>query len=427
MNIIVGIANVAFIAFISYLLWQRDHSPLKTYYWPALLFKLMSGIALGLLYTYYYDGGDTFNYFNDGVKLANIARKDVASYFSFLWSGDESVPIWSELNYKQPRAMFLSKATSLFCLLTSDSYWVISLHFSFISFLCTWMLARKILKLNPDAVFATALAFFFFPSIVFWSSGVIKESLAMAAMFFLCVIFLQLWLKEKVGLIKWLVSAFAIWVLWNLKYYYLGVFLPVAATALLAKWIFARMKYQHMVLKIVLWCIILIGPLFLISTLHPNFYPERFLQVVVSSYNEFHAISHERNAIHYPSMDPTFITLVQNIPFAIFSGLYRPLITEATTVLQVLSSIENFLLLVLTISVLTQIKHLVRGNHRLLTFSLLAYVLILCVFLALSTPNFGTLSRFRIGFLPFFVFLLTSQNRLVTRLIKPNRPTHLVP
>ena len=427
MNIIVGIANVAFIAFISYLLWQRDHSALKKYYWPALLFKLSAGIALGLLYTYYYDGGDTFNYFNDGVKLANIARKDVASYFSFLWSGEESNPIWSELNYRQPRAMFLSKVTSLFCLLTADSYWVISLYFSFISFLCAWMLARKILNLNSDAVFATALAFFFFPSIVFWTSGVIKESLAMAAMFFVCVIFLQLWLKEKVGLIRWLVSIFAVWILWNLKYYYLGVFLPVAATALLARWVFARMKHQSIVIKIVIWCVLLIGPLLLISTLHPNFYPERFLQVVVSSYNEFHGISQGRNVIHYPSMDPSFTTLAQNIPLAIFSGLYRPLIIEATTALQALSSIENFLLLVLTISALAQIKRVARGNHRLLTFSLLAYVLFLCIFLALSTPNFGTLSRFRVGFLPFFVFLLTAENRLVTRLIKPNRPTHLVP
>ena len=84
---------------------------------PHLLLKLVAGICLGLVYTYYYSVGDTFPYFQDGVTLANVARTDVVSYFSFLWSGDESFPIWSELVYKQPRAMFLSKITSLFCVL----------------------------------------------------------------------------------------------------------------------------------------------------------------------------------------------------------------------------------------------------------------------------------------------------------------------
>ena len=427
MNIVVGIVNVAFIAYVSYLLWKRDHSPLKTFYWSALIFKLLSGIALGLLYLYYYNGGDTFNYFNDGVKLASLARQDPGSYISFLWSGDESYSIWTELTYKQPRAIFLSKVTSLFCLLTADSYWVISLYFSFISFLCAWILAKKILILNTGSEFAGVLAFLFFPSIVFWSSGVIKESLAMAALFFVCVIFLQLWLKERVGLMRWPLTGFAIWILWNLKYYYIGVFLPVAATALLAKWIFARLKTQSLAIKIIVWSSIFIGPMVLISSLHPNFYPERFLDVVVSSYNEFHAISDDRDVIYYSTMEPTLTSIMKNIPLAIFSGLYRPFITEATTIFQILSAAENFLLLVLTISVLTQIKQLIKGKHRLLTFSLLVYVLILCVFLALSTPNFGTLSRFRIGFLPFFVFLLTAKNPLVTRLIKPNWPANLVP
>ena len=427
MNIVVGIANVAFIAYISYQLWKRDNSPLRFFYWPALLFKLLCGIALGLLYTAYYDSGDTFNYFNDGVKLANLARQDPGSYIRFLWSGDESYSFWGELTYKQPRAMFLSKVTSLFCVFTADSYWVISLYFSLINFSFAWMLARKILIVKPDSGFAVVLAFLFFPSIVFWSSGVVKESLAMAALFFLSVTFLHLWFKEKVGVIKWLLTAFAIWILWNLKYYYLGVFLPVAATAFLAKWIFSWTRIQSLAIKIIVWSIIFIGPMVLISSLHPNFYPERFLDVVVSSYNEFHNISDDRDVIYYGTMEPTITSIMKNIPLAIFSGLYRPFITEATTMLQILSAAENFLLLVLTISVLTQIKQLIKGKHRLLTFSLLVFVFILCVFLALSTPNFGTLSRFRIGFLPFFVFLLTAENPLVTRFIKPKWPANLVP
>ena len=110
---------------------------------------------------------------------------------------------------------------------------------------------------------------------------------------------------------------------------------------------------------------------------------------------------------------------------AIFSGLYRPFFTEATTVLQFLSAAENFLLLIMTATALMRIKNIVKGKHRLLIFSLIIYIIVLCIFLALSTPNFGTLSRYRVGFLPFFVFLLIAENPLVTRLIKSKWPANL--
>ena len=426
MNIVVGIVNVAFIAFISYRVWMTDRSSLKHFYWPALLFKLFAGIGLGLLYTFYYTVGDTFNYFNDGVKLADLARQNVGSYISFLWSGDEAFPIWAELMYKQPRAMFLSKITSVFCILTADSYWVTSLYFSAISFFCAWMLAKKILILYDDK-FAVAMAFFFFPTVIFWSSGVIKESLAMAALFFLSIIFLQLWLKERIKVSKWLLTILAGWILWNLKYYYIAVFSPVAATALMAQWTYTRLHTESLSLKMVLWCMIFLGPLLLISVLHPNFYPERFLSVVVDSYHEFQAISAERDAIQYNTIEPTLPGIVKNVPLAIFSGLYRPFITETTTVLQLSSSIENLLLLLLTGAALLRIKRTAKGKHRLLVFSLVIYIVILCVFLALSTPNFGTLSRYRVGFLPFFVLLLTIENPLVTRLVNSKWVSNLAP
>jgi hypothetical protein len=42
-----------------------------------------------------------------------------------------------------------------------------------------------------------------------------------------------------------------------------------------------------------------------------------------------------------------------------------------------------------------------------------SYCIVLCVFLALSTPNLGTLSRYRVGFLPFLIFLLAYRNPLI--------------
>ena len=41
------------------------------------------------------------------------------------------------------------------------------------------------------------------------------------------------------------------------------------------------------------------------SILHPNFYYERFIEVVVSSYYEFQAISNADDLIHYNALEST--------------------------------------------------------------------------------------------------------------------------
>ena len=92
MKAAVLVLNLAFLLFISYRIWSLEKFSLRTFFWPALVLKLAGGISLGLVYTYYYSAGDTFHYFHDGVKLASLARTDAASYFGFLWAGDESFP-----------------------------------------------------------------------------------------------------------------------------------------------------------------------------------------------------------------------------------------------------------------------------------------------------------------------------------------------
>lgn len=417
MKVAIALLNIAFLIFISYRLWKTEQSPLHKIFWPALFLKCVAGICLGLVYTYYYSVGDTFTYFYDGMNLAQVARTNVGSYLSFLWSGDETFPIASELVYKQPRAMFLSKVTSIFCLLTTDNYWISSLYFSFICFITAWLLVKKLAVFNKSVVDAAVISFLFFPSVVFWSSGIIKESLALASLFYLAFIFLKVWTKDSLKLAHWLLVLLFIWLLWNLKYYYLAIFLPVVITTLALRFILSRIAIRSAGVKAMLWMFIFIIPLVMVSILHPNFYPERFMTVVVSSYNEFRSISDPHDLIHYKSLEATPLSLLQNMPFALFSGLFRPFLTEANNVLQYFIALENLVVLTLTLSALRNTWKFIYNKHRLLLFSILVYSVLLCIFLALSTPNFGTLSRYRVGFLPFLVLLITIDNPLINNLM----------
>lgn len=426
MNLVFIVLNLSLFAFICYSIWKREHSPQRKFFWPALFFKLWAGIFLGLIYTYYYSVGDTFSYFEDGKTLARIARTNFQSYLSFLWAGDETSSNWPGLIFSQPRALFLSKIASVFCLVSNDNYWIVSIYFSFISFASAWYLVKKIVAFFPDTMIAAVLSFLFFPSVVFWGSGLIKESFALAALFFLSAIFLKAWNKQQLHVLEWLLLPLSLWILWNLKYYYLAVFLPVVLTALITRVLVSRFKISNFWIEIALWCGMLLIPSVLISGLHPNFYPHRLMDVVVSSNQQFQAISDSRDLIHYHQLHATAGGIIQNIPLAFISGVFRPFITEAHGLLQIFGAIENLFLLILFLFAIPSMTKLWRSEHRLLLFSAIVFVFVLCVFLALSTPNFGTLSRYRVGFLPFLVFLLTIQNMLINKMMTSKVITRLV-
>jgi hypothetical protein len=377
----------------------------------------VAGIFLGLIYTYYYTSGDTFNYFADGVRLAALAKSDASSYLTFLWSGEESHLVVSDLIYQQPRALFLSKVTSLFCLLTWNSYWVISLYYSAFSFLTGWILVRKVAAVFPAARIAAVIAVLFFPTVVLWSSGIIKESLAMGALFFLAYIFVKAWERENISIGHWACTAFFLWLLWSLKYYYLAIFLPVTVTTLVVRFLLTRLTLHHTGYKLLIWFLIFTFPVLLVSLLHPNFNFGQIALVIVSNYNEYLAMSAPEDVIRYHSLKPTFLSLALNSPWAVVSGIFRPFAWEARNALQILVAAENLLILLLAIASFRNAKRLVQNRSRLIIFSVLMYVLFLCAFLALSAPNFGTLSRYRVGFLPFLMLILISGNPVVNHLL----------
>src|SRR5690606_12783441 len=119
------------------------------------------------------------------------------------------------------------------------------------------------------------VAFLFFPSIVFWTSGLIKESLAMACLFFLTAVLLKLYESMRLSWWQWLLIPFSLWMLWNLKYYYLAVFLPIVATTLVMRFLIKpRVQFATGRWKYVVWMVIFTIPLYVASIVHPNFYPE---------------------------------------------------------------------------------------------------------------------------------------------------------
>jgi glucan phosphoethanolaminetransferase (alkaline phosphatase superfamily) len=126
--------------------------------------------------------------------------------------------------------------------------------------------------------------------------------------------------------------------------------------------------------------------------------------------------SSPEDQIEYTDLQPEASSILYHAPNALLSGLFRPFVWEAHTASQWLVAMENLALLVLTIAALTRFKRVIHSQNRLLVFTAIVYIVLLCIFLSLSTPNFGTLSRYKVGFQSFFFLLIACNNPIIDRL-----------
>lgn len=380
---------------------------------PALLLKIFCGIAVGLVYQYYYPTGDTWNFFQDGSTLTKGLIENPLATLQFLWTDDAAL-VESSIAHLEDRYLYMVKWVGVLGLLTAGNYWALSVLFSVISFAGAYVLYVTVAKIQAKAKSAAALAFLFVPSIVFWSSGLIKESLAFAGLCTASAVFYGWYKGLKINLLQVLVAIFAVWIMWSLKYYWAGIWMAVVASLIIVR---IAGKYIKSVERypLVAWIVLLVIMFGLVTLLHPNFYLQRILWVIKSNHDAFQAISAPGTAIQYYQFDGNALSMIMNAPLALMSGLFRPFIFEANNLVQWAAAVENLMLVVLFVFWLKNVRQLKWGMTR---GAIIFYIIVLGVFLALSTPNFGSLSRFRVGFTPFLWFGLLYDSSVLKYIVK---------
>jgi len=406
--ILIYVLNILLIAFLINALYVRERfQPLHNFFYMALLIKLLAGIALGLIYKYYYlNKGDTFLYFQDAITLSKIFIKKPVEYFQIIFNHQFTNNLVSDFSFtNQPRAFFMVKILSPFAIITHNNYWLSSLYLSFFSFLGCWKLANLLAYKFPAYEIGAAIAFLFLPSFVFWSSGIIKESILIGCLCLSISFLFQNSFNGFKGLIKIFFIAFSIFIIFQIKYYYLAIILPILIAYYITDIFFKNKKYQF---QIIAFLILFISTFILSTFIHPNLNYNIFISALVKNHDI--NIRGGKNALHiyFDNLQPTPISLVKNIPIAFVSGLYRNFVWEAKSGFQYLIGFENLLLLLLSFYTIFQlINKKINIQFPLLLTATLVFIILLAVLLSLSSPNFGSLSRYKSGYIPFFFYILS--------------------
>ncbi|MFN3839472.1 MAG: hypothetical protein ACK4RF_02085 [Cyclobacteriaceae bacterium] len=400
MNRVLEILSLSLVISILFWIWRKDASVMRRFFWPAAIWKLVAGLLVGVVHYRYYMQSDTVYFFEKALQLNEVALQDFSVYLKWL----VSAPDGNFLGVH--RTLVFIKLLSIVTLITGGNYYIASIFFSLISFLAAWNLTLWISRLAPGMAAPAVFSLIFFPSCVFWSSGILKESVAMAGIYYLASVSIKIWLRHRLTVLNILLSISSVWIVWSLKYYYASVFISIAGAVLIVRLSTAKLPGLSFGREAVGFAGIVMVLLLAGGFFHPNLKPWKIPHIIYETRELLQAKSKQESIIQYHNLQPTWGSLFVHTPVALVSGLFAPVVPRSSNFFQGLAAIENLILLVFTVFSLPLLRQLHQSPYRLWVVAILLYVSLLAVFLALSTPNVGTLVRYRIGFLPFYVVLV---------------------
>jgi hypothetical protein len=436
LSLIPFLIHCPILIFLVVILKKRyQNEPLVAFFTWAFCAKILAGVGYGWLYVVYYGGtGDSLSFFKDSTILANFAYQNWAA-FGRLVLFDDFFPLYglSEDLWVQPRAFWMVKLMAFLNLLVSGNYWLMGFYLSFLSFWGMWKLANSLTKLYPSAKLAAVWAFLFFPSTLLWSAGLTKESLIMAAIGLSLAKVIDLIRKPTLfrrkrwrSLLIWVISMGLVSML---KYHYLVTLLPCVGLLGFGIWLYNYLKNSRYAPYFSqtwqqlagLW-VLSLGLLGLVLSFMPSRIIENFEIMLVHTHNVIYIFSEPEDLIHfsiypsqgYISLHTHWSNFAYNFPLAVFSGFFRPFIWEAGgNKLKLILGIEGLSVLFLTFYALFYFfRQPIKDTNYLKINALLFFVSIIYLFLlfsllAYSTPNFGTLARYRVAAYPIFIYLIS--------------------
>ena len=384
-----------------------SESPNLRYFWSSLSFKVLCGILLGLLFHHFYQHGDTLTYYASGRA---IAEQSWDGFWNTISSG--TVPS------QEVRAIYFTRMIAVLIKLTQADYWLMSIYFSLLSFLGSFFLANQLTLWKDKLQLPAVVGFLYLPSVVFWSSGLLKESLAFGCLTYLVGIYIRYRRGATFRSLSTLVGACALVFLVVLKYYIAAPLLPLLLYLLLYRGSSLALKLEmNMASRSTVILILLIVPSYLFfSFISYNLTFDRLWMIIQQSHELFIQVSGDQVILPIRGCG-LVVDLILNIPYYIFSTLFRPLIGEFWKFPILLSAIENLLILACTIYMVwkTNLKKTTIAPELI---AVLVYVSSLCLFLGYSSPNFGTLARYKVYFLPFFILLLEAPINSLNKYLK---------
>jgi hypothetical protein len=373
----------------------------------------VASVVQWALVEFYYGISDVHIYEHEGGQLARLLDVD------FVQFAPEVLKLALHMDSKLPMEAFgegtstgtMSAISGFFGYAAGTApltLYALTCCFSWFGCLCWYRLAREELEFTDRR--AALIGTLWVPSVVFWSSGFVKEGLVIG---FLGILGLSTYrLLREAHLPSLFGIAFGGTGVAMLKAYTLFAFILATATFIYATRAASKGEGLHVRPAYLLFAAVIgVGGVVAMGQLFPDYSPNHLSETMAYAQGAWHQNSTFGVAggsdIEMGSGDATTaLDQLRFVPLALVTALFRPAIFEARNGPSLAGALENtFLLLAILWLFAGGGRSAARSTLTRTPFILasIVFVLVFGTGVSLATSNLGSLSRYRVTMMPFYV------------------------
>jgi hypothetical protein len=390
------------------------------FYSAAIIFilKCISGLTLAWIYTKIYrdrSTADVFKLFDDSKYLFEAFYENPRDYWSMVLGLDHGSPYYDSYfgkmgnwnkSFDSGLALLndnrsIIRLHALIRIISFDSYAVHVMIFNLMSLAGLVAIYKSFVTWFAGREYWLAAIIFLMPSVLCWSSGLLKE----APLIMLVGLFISIMLRWNANDFK--ISDILKVILLVLGFLILKIYVLLALIPAVVAMFFVK-RFKHVGVRFINSAVLISGAFLVwaISALVP--------QLDVMQHLSFMQQSMLRAAFYYDAgsvlnvqpLEPHWWSFLRNLPEALINAAYRPGILDAKNGLQWFAAFENAGIVFFTLLTIGLYKKPETREKQQIVWFCLSFVIVLYAVMGLSTPILGNLVRYRIPTLPFYMIAL---------------------
>lgn len=386
------------------------------------MLKLVGGVLVCAIYVFYYQGGDTTGFYKSASLLAQMGFVNQETFFSVLGGNLSNENLYKFVTnglccpdyYKDPQSFMVVRLAAPFVFLSGFSFWVCTLFFAWLSYSGIWRLFLLFNELYPNMEKRLAISILYMPSVLFWGSAILKDTVTFSAACWLTYCIYKVFIKPEKRTKHIIYLILASFLLVSIKPYIFVALLPGSTIWILYSRITTvRSSFIRLLISPAIIGIGILGSSAILSALSSRLGSfssvETAIDKAIVTKNDLTRDAYGENSFDIGEIDGSVGSVVSKFPVALVAGLFRPFLWDVRNPVMLISALENSLMLLLTLRIF-----LVVGPFRVFSWigkePLLIFSFVFAVFFSfsvgLTTANFGALVRYKIPSIPFYMSLL---------------------
>ncbi len=395
----------------------KDRKNLYLYFTWGFRIKIASIVIYTLLINYSLRGDSVNIYFAEGKHFTEMIKENPSQVSLLFTNGGTYIDSLADeecKGYLQYESNYLVvKFAIILCFLTFSKFLLICLILGFIAFLGSWQLFMFFYNYYPYLHKQFAIATLAIPNVIFWTSGLSKDTICMASIGFLAKALFDIFVTKKKYLANTAIAFFACFCIYTIKSYILYSFLPFYTSFL----VFHSIKNASNIIH--RWALMFLIPMAFLVIAYvfsdgleeqiKEFSSEKLMESVTHTQSSFarQASTTEGSFFSIGEFDGTLSSFLSLTPKAIFATLFRPFVWESRNIIMMASAMENLALTIFIILIFVKNGGILNFFRKLLTeplvFFCIFYTILFFAFVGVTTSNFGSLVRYKIPAIPFLI------------------------